>query len=786
MVAKKEKTLVLLDAHAVLHRAFHALPSFTSPSGEPTGALYGFLSMFLKIVSEFNPDYLVVCYDLPEPTFRHIAYDKYKAQRPKMDNELIPQIDKSKEILGFFGVPVYEKAGFEADDVLASIVEQVKNEKGLKTIIVTGDLDTLQLVNKNVGVYAMKKGIKESFLYDPKAVEDRFGFTPKMLPDFKGLRGDPSDNIIGVPGIGEKTATILIQNFGTLENLYKQLDKDESVFEKKGIKSRIINILKENKEEALFSKELAETRNDVPITFSLSGSVWPSGFDAEKIKQFFQDNGFKSLLARLSNKEIISVEEFPKQDKKRENNKPLSEQDEMELKVAFWLLDSRRINPSLGDIFDFVKTDSVNEAKKVLLEQIKQDGLYDLFLNTEKPLIGILSEMSEKGFLLNKPYLKKLSVDYHKKLKVLEKNIWKLAGKEFNINSPSQLSEVLFQEMGISSKGVRKTGTGMFSTRFSELEKVKGAHPIVKDIFSYRELSKLTSTYIDNLPNLTDKESRIHSIFNQTGTVTGRISSSEPNLQNIPTRTDLGRVIRRAFIAPKGCKIAAIDYSQIELRVAASLSGDKKLKEAFLKGEDIHTKVASEVFNVPFEKVDKEMRRRAKIINFGIIYGMGINSLKKNLGCSKQEAETFYNEYFSDFSGMAEYIEKTKKSVEKTGFTKTLLGRRRYLPEINSPVFFLRTEAQRMAVNAPVQGTAADIMKMAMVKVAETLKKDFSDSVKMILQVHDELLFEIKNDTIKEATRVIQETMEKEDILGVPLRVSVLIGDNWGEMKEIN
>ncbi|MBU1091881.1 DNA polymerase I [Patescibacteria group bacterium] len=777
MPSKKEKVLVLLDAHAILHRAFHALPSFTSPTGEPTGALYGFLSMFLKIISELKPDYLVACYDLPEPTFRHIAYEKYKAQRPKMDRELIPQIGKSKEILGFFGVPIYEKAGFEADDVLATIVAQVKKEKELKTIIVTGDLDTLQLVQSGVGVYAMKKGIKEAVLYDTEAVKKRFGFSPKMLPDFKGLRGDPSDNIIGIPGIGEKTAEILIQNFGSLDNIYKKLSKDEESFKKAGITPRIINLLKENKEEAFFSKELAETRGDVPISFSFSGSAWLLDFDAEKIKNFFQENGFRSLLARLPS-EVTG----PKR-KTDTGEGLLSEEQKEELKVAFWLLDSRRVNPSLDDIFNFTKTDSIEDVKKILWQAIKKDNLENLFLNIEMPLIRILSEMSEKGFLLDIPYLKKLSVEYHKKLEKIQSDIWKLAGEEFNINSPKQLSEVLFQKMGISSKGVRRTGQGTLSTRFSELEKIKEAHPIVKEIFLHRELAKLTSTYIDNLPNLTDAESKIHTVFNQTGTVTGRLSSSEPNMQNIPTRTSLGKVVRCAFVAPKGWKIVSFDYSQIELRVAASLSGDKKLKEAFLRGDDIHTKVASEVFNVPFEKVDREMRRRAKIINFGIIYGMGINSLKKNLECSKEEAETFYNEYFSDFSGMGKYMEDTKEKVRENGFAETLFGRRRYLPEIKSPIIFIRKEAERMAINAPIQGTAADIMKIAMVRVDELIKKKFPKSVKMILQVHDELLFEVKDDIIKKATRSIKEEMEKEDSLDAPILVDVLIGDNWGNIK---
>jgi len=782
MVVSQKKTLVLIDSHAILHRAFHALPSFTSPKGEPTGALYGFTAMLLRILKEFEPQYIAACYDLPEPTFRHEFYEKYKAQRPKMDEELVPQIANSKKILTAFGIPFYEKKGFEADDLLASIVEQLKKEKKLKIVIVTGDLDALQLVRPAVNVYMMKKGVRETVLYDEKAVIERFGFQPELLPDFKGLRGDPSDNIPGVSGIGEKTAMILVQNFGSLENVYKKISarggKNKKELERAGVKERIINLLKENEEEALFSKSLAQMRFDVPVSFSVEDSKWSVDFDRQKIEALFWGFGFRSLLQRLP--AVVQNQtdevELPLGSSTSEHSEELKK----EIKVAFWLLDSRRINPNLRDALNHTGASDMEDARKKLVIELKRDGLFELFEKTERPLAGVLQKMTERGALLDTVYLKNLSKDYHGKLDILEEDIWKMAGEKFNINSPQQMASVLFEKMGISPKGLRRTAGGSFSTRFSELEKIKDNHPIIEKIFSYRELSKLTSTYIDNLPKFVGKDARLHASFNQTGTTTGRLSSSEPNLQNIPVKSEFGRAVRRAFVAPIGWKLVSFDYSQIELRVVASLSGDKKLKEAFLRGDDIHAKVASEVFNVPAEKVTGEMRRRAKIINFGIIYGMGINSLKKNLECGREEAESFYAEYMSDFSGVAGYLEKIKKEVSEKGFSETFFKRRRYLPEINSPIDFIRKEAERMAVNAPIQGTAADIIKMAMAALDDV-------GARLIIQVHDELLFEIKDsgDTIKEMATVIKKTMESDKYLDVPLLVDVLAGQNWVDMERI-
>jgi DNA polymerase-1 len=779
----RKKTLVLLDSHAILHRSFHALPNLTSPDGQPTGALYGFSLILLKIIKELKPDYIAACYDLPEPTFRHLLYKEYKAKRPKLATELALQIKRSKEILSAFEVPVYEISGFEADDLLASIVEKLKDRSDLELVIVSGDLDTLQLVGKNVKVYTMRKGVKETSFYDERAVKKRYGFSPEFLPDFKALVGDPSDNIVGVSGIGEKTAVFLIQKFGPIENIYKILKKNRAKMEKAGIKTRLIKILEQGEEEAYFSKTLATARKDAPINFSLPRSSYTLDPNKKKaIGKIFSKLGFRSLLKRIDD---LNSSAFS--GKRKEKVKVINGKKAEELKVAFWLLDSRRINPSLDEIVSFFGASSFEKIEEELIAQLRKDRLLKLFFEIEKPLISVLEKMKKRGILLDTSYLKQLSKDYHHRLDELKEKIWQLAGVSFNLNSPKQLSEVLFKKLKINSSGIRKTGQGMFSTSFDELSKIKESHPVVQELFLYRELAKLVSTYIDALPELVDQENRLHTHFHQTGTTTGRLSSSEPNLQNIPTRTEFGKAVRKAFIASPGFSLLSLDYSQMELRVAAFLSGDEKLKAAFLKNEDIHKRVAAEVFNVPLSMVTSEMRRRAKVINFGIIYGMGINSLKKNLGCTKEEAESFCKEYFNDFSGIARYIEKVKTEARKNGYAETIFGRRRYLPEINSSVGFIRREAERMAVNACIQGTAtADIIKTAMVKIDQFLEaKKLSKEVKMLLQVHDELLFEVKNDILEKAAILIKAVAESSVLIDVPLLTDVKAGPNWLDLEAV-
>jgi len=774
----KVKKLILFDAHAIIHRAYHALPEFATSKGEPTGALYGLSAMLLKIIGDLKPDYLVACFDLPGPTFRHEVYEKYKAGRAKIDDNLLLQLERAKDVFTAFGIPIYSHPGFEADDIIGTIVTILKKDKNTEIIIASGDMDALQLVNdKLVQVYTLKKGINDTILYDEKKVKDRFGFSPALLIDFKGLRGDPSDNIIGVKGIGEKTATTLIQEFGTIENIYKNLNKVK-------VSDRIRTLLKNNEEEALFSKNLATIRTDAPIHFTLP-SEWKENLNLEKLLKLFEELEFRTMGERAKN--LIG------------GNTPTTKtvalvfntDEEKELRLAYWVVDSNMSNPTLEDVLRFTRTKNVGEARKVIDQELDKRKVRKVFEEIEKPAMAVVEAMNKRGVKIDKRVLENLGVKYHKELSGLEKKIWKEAGEDFNINSPKILSEILFTKLNLAGKNQKKTPTGTLTTKESELEKLRDKHPIISFILEYRELSKLLSTYIDAIPPLLDKNSRLHSTFILAGAATGRMSSSNPNLQNIPNKTLLGRAIRNAFVAEKGFKLVSFDYSQIELRIAAILSKDKKLIEIFKSGIDVHAGVAIRVFKVPKEMVDKSMRTKAKAINFGILYGMGINALKTNLGVDRKEAEDFYNKYFETFAGLTAFINKIKNEAKKQGYTETLFGRRRYFEGLKSPLPYVRAQAERMAVNAPIQGTQADLIKIAMKRIDEYIKSEkHDDDTHLILQVHDELVYEVKDSLISEVKKHFKQLMEtilpKEKTLGVPITVETQIGENWGEMKKID
>jgi len=794
---KQAKKLVLFDAHAILHRAYHALPEFTSSKGEPTGGLYGLATMLMRIIGELKPDYMAACYDRPEATFRKEAYEGYKAQRKKADEALIAQMDKSRDIFSAFNIPIYDKAGFEADDIIGTLAEQAKKFPEVEIVIASGDMDTMQLIeDKKVQVYTLKKGISDTILYDETLVRARFGFGPELLPDYKGLRGDPSDNIIGVPGIGEKTATDLIVNFGTIENIYKQLKKNETAFKKAGIKDRMVEILKANEEEALFSKMLATIKRDVSVSFDLSGSHWTEGCDIKKIETTFGNYEFKSLVPRARNLLPEILEEI--EGNENEGEKVKIEYDPLQVKrvgIALWLIDSSKTTPTVEDILDYVdylpeKTSSekfgrakdLDEAEKKIIKQIHDLNLNKVYEEIELPLIPIIDTAEKRGILIDKKYLNNLSKEYHEILSGLEKKIYKEAGKEFNINSPKQLGEILFDELKISVKGLRKTAGGARSTKESELIKMKESHAIIPPILEYREYQKLLSTYIDNIPKMTDENDRLHTSLNQAGTTTGRMSSSNPNLQNIPAREGAGEKIRRAFIATKGHKLVSFDYSQIEMRILAEMSGDEDLIKIFKDGKDIHTAVASRVFNVPESEVTKDMRRQAKVINFGIIYGMGVNALKTNLNTTREEAQKFHDNYFATFPKIREYFDNVISGAYKNGYTETLFGRRRYFPELKSQLPFMRAGAERMAMNAPLQGTAADFVKLAIISVNKELQKlKIIDKVHLLLQIHDELMFEVEDGVVKEIATVIDQAMEGVGKMRVPLTVHFDISERWGE-----
>ena len=790
--------MVLVDSHALIHRAYHALPDFTTASGEPTGALYGLSTMLLRIVSDFNPDYIISCYDRAEKTHRHDSYADYKGTRKKLDDLLITQLNTSREIFEALSISIYDLAGFEADDMLGTIVEKLKGKKDLEIIIASGDMDTLQLVDgEKVKVFTLKKGIKETILYDEKAVFERFGFGPELIPDYKGLRGDPSDNIPGIAGIGDKTATILITTFGSLEKMYKALAKSDEPFKKAGITERIISLLKEGKEEAMFSKMLATIRRDAPIDFAFPEKTFKENVDVAKAEAVFKKFEFRTLGIKL--KEALDEKIVTSKGKKvaglsygEEEIKGVEEKEHhalgREVAVLVSVVDSSVADPTYKDLLEVSGEENEEKAVEALKKRIKTEGLEKVY-ELELSLLPVLEKMEKRGVKIDTKYLAELSKKYHKTLDQLAKDIFKYAGGEFNINSPKQLGEVLFDKLNLTAKGMKKTAGGARSTKESELNKLKDSHPIISLILEHRELNKLLSTYIDSIPKLVDETRRLHTRFLSIGAVTGRMASINPNLQNIPIKTELGRAIRNGFVAEKSHNFVSFDYSQFELRIAAFLSGDKKLISIFKEGLDVHSAVSSQVFKVPLDKVTSDMRRKAKVINFGILYGMGVNALRANLGSTKEEAETFMKEYFKTYPALADFIENMKEETKKKGYTTTLFGRRRYFPDIKSKLPYLRASAERMAVNAPIQGTQADLIKVAMVRIDEYLKKEkLEDKVHLLIQVHDELDYEIHesvgNDVPKQIKKLMEQVLTMEESKGVPIVANGKMGCSWGELDK--
>ena len=870
---------VIIDSNAIIHRAFHALPPFTAQDGSPTGAVYGFTSILLRILKELKPDYIAAAFDTAAPTFRHAAYEKYKAQRERAPDELYEQFPKTKEVLRAFAIPVLEKEGFEADDIIGTLAKTIpKKDAKAEVIIVTGDMDALQLVNECVSVFTMRKGVTDTVLYDKKAVFDRFGFGPETLIDYKALRGDPSDNIPGVRGIGEKTATDLLKKYKTLEKIYELLEKGK-LKEPPGI----IEKLTASKNDAFLSKNLATIETGLDIKFSPAKTVQPDAKAMNDIAEVFERFGFKSFLARMA-------PEKSKQEKETNSTLPFSEhiqkntaqtiterstllkffknksvalffdEDEHVLFVSDGEVTVRSTMELLSGapndeispiqtcekiIFDakpfikqlLAKTGTVLEKKffditiagfllstvpkditperllaahmnefvsggpemwlhhffrlrKILEKKLKDENAWYIFSEMELPLIPILSQMENRGIKVEKEPLKKMGSILKKRLEVITKEIHTDAGEKFNINSTQKLAYILFDklEIGKDIHKFKKTPGGKISTDEEQLEDVKLLHPVIPKVLEYRELMKLKSAYADSLPKLIQDDGRIHTLYNQTRTATGRLSSEEPNLQHIPIKTSLGKEIRRAFVADAGFTFVSFDYSQLELRIAAELAGDQKMLEAFSRDLDIHALTASEVNNVPIEKVTPEMRRAAKILNFGILYGMGMRAFARGSGFSEAQAKKFYEEYFRGFSGIRRYIDETIKSAKKNGFVQTRFGRRRYFPGITGGGFRQERETERMAINMPIQGTAADVVKLAMVEVSKTLKRSYSDSenaVRLLLQIHDELLFEIaeSEEIIEKAIKDIRRAMESVWNGRVYLSVDVKSGKNWADLK---
>jgi len=733
-MAEKKKRLLLIDANSLIHRAFHALPPLSTPAGEMVNAVYGFCLAFFKAQKEFKPDYIAAAFDVAAPTFRDKKFKAYKAKREKAPDELYNQMPLVKRVLAAFHVPVYEKEGFEADDIIGTISLQAPRKQvqpPLETIIVSGDADVFQLVDERTKAYTLRKGIQDSVLYDEKAVEKRFGgLRPEQLIDYKALRGDPSDNIPGVTGIGEKTAIALLLQFGSLENIYRELQENTKTAQ--SVRPKLRDMLLQYKDQAFMSRELAQIERHVPVAFKLSDLAWKA-FDEKEVEQLFRSFGFRTLILRLP--------ELHGGKKKQEKGQ--------------------------------------EEDQLAVIEQLARDGVLSKEIaEVERQLTPVLRAMEKTGIAIDKEHFAALEKDMRKDLARAESKIFELAESVFNVSSPKQLSVVLFEKLQLSPKGMHKTPGGIVSTASPELEKIKSLHPIIQEVLNFRELSKLLNTYVVPLPLLADKKARVHTHFEQFGAETGRLSSVSPNLQNIPLQGEWGKKVRGGFVSAQGNLLVSFDYSQMELRLACHIAKEEKMQKIFQAQKDIHRMTASEVFGIPAQEVSDEMRYRAKALNFGVLYGMGAKGFAESAKIPLEEAQQFIDDYFMRFPKIAAYIEQTKEFVKEKEYAETLFGRRRYLPDIHSFTPPIRAAAERAAINFPIQGAAADIMKMAMVKVFQECE---SAKCRMLLQIHDELLFEVTDDIVKESALKIQTIMEEIVSLSVPLLVLVKTGVNWKE-----
>ncbi len=890
--------LILFDGHALVHRAFHALPPLSvGRTGEPTGAVYGFVLMLLKVIQDFKPTHWAIAFDRPTPTFRHLEFEEYKAQRPKAPDELVRQFGRVREVADAFNIPVFELDGYEADDVLGTISRQASAE-GMDTIIVSGDNDELQLVSPKVKVLLPQRRFEEAAtLYDDATVRNKYGIAPEQLPDFKGLKGDPSDNIPGVTGIGDKTATRLIQQFGTVEGLYEHLNEVAP--------EKLQNTLRAGEAQARQGKRLTTIVTEVPLNFKLAGCRM-TPYDRGKLLPLFRDLEFFRLLDRLpelGETDVAKESSSPFMDKGYVVVSTVSALEEVMGKLfandvlvihlvlqpregaaaeitgmalaapsgeAYYLplgyggLDYRqtlgRLQPLLAEArmakvghdvkeimnrlmdhgielrnleFDTMiaayllgekslglkalalgklgvditpsaelisskrglliednlpqvaraactEAAAIGRLRPLLRRDLEERGLLKLFNEVEMPLAPVLARIEQNGVALDVDLFREMSQSLGKQLLRLEEQIYGFAGHRFNINSPQQLGGVLFAELKLP--GSKKTKSG-YSTEASVLEGLKDGYPIVNLILEYRQLMKLKSTYIDALPAMINpKTGRLHTSFNQAATATGRLSSSDPNLQNIPIRGDLGNQVRRAFIAAPNWLLVSADYSQIELRILAHLSRDAGLRASFKEDKDIHAATASEVFGVSLAEVTPDMRRIAKVVNFGVAYGMSDYGLEQATELSRDQAARFIASYFERYPGVKDYIESTKRVARDRGYVETLLGRRRYISDLGSSNRQVREAAERMAINMPVQGTAADIIKVAMVNLQREMNER-GMMAKMILQVHDELLLEVPQGELDQARSLVEEKMSQAVELSVPLKVDVKAGQNWGEME---
>jgi len=804
------KKLLLIDAHSLIYRSFHALPPLTSPEGEPIGAVYGLASTLLKTLQEEDPDYVAAAFDRPETTFRKEMFEEYKAHRPEAPDDLISQIEKSRELFVKFGIPVFEMAGYEGDDIIGTLVKKM-GSKPVRITILTGDLDTLQLVQGNrVAVKTPRKGVSDIKEYNERAVEERFGIPPKRMIDYKGLVGDSSDNIPGVSGVGPKTALKILEKWDTVEKAFANVKEDDPLFKK----------MEGQKDIAFLSKKLATISDSVPISVHLEDLEY-KGIDEEKLASYLKSMEFSSLVNRiekmvrdaskssrgpsLPDHRIVDSSENAREAYEKGGNLLVSYEWKrvlknfpqkvrdlprrlFDLKIAAWLIDS---DAESFDLEKLVKDYGIREKEgsaleplfRVLYTKLKEYELLKLAEEVEFPLISVLAEMEIEGVRIDKEHLLSLKRAIEEDMKECESEIYRLAGSEFNVRSPQQVSEILFDRLNIHPRKKRTTKTGLKSTAESVLLSLKEEHEIIPLILRFRENEKIRSTYVEPILSFAEKKGEVHTSFVQTGTGTGRLSSEKPNLQNIPQESKWSGDLRSSFIANEGWSFVSFDYSQLELRLLAHVSSDEKLKSAFRNGKDIHALTASQIFNISTESVSPPLRRVAKTLNFGIIYGMGARAFSETSKITVPEAKKFIDEYFAKFSRVKEWQESVKSEAQKMGYVTTETGRRRWFQRGDNPR--IASEIDRAAVNMIIQGLGADILKMAMVQSASLLKEKgvFRKKAKPVLSIHDELIFEISDDILEEIIPPLREVFETAYPLEVPLSVETKKGKSLGNME---
>lgn len=865
------KKLLILDSNSILNRAFYGVRYLSAKDGTPTNAIYGFLNILLKLIKEQEPDYICAAFDVKAPTFRHKQYEGYKAQRKPMPEGLAAQMPLAKDVLRAMGVTILEKEGYEADDIIGTVA-RLCEESEISCFIATGDKDDLQLASDKTKVIltVTKSGYNETIIYDDKAVKEKYHVTPTEFIDVKALMGDPSDNIPGVKGVGEKTAMSLIEKHHSIEYIYENIDDI-------GLKGTMLQKMKDGREMAFMSKELATINRNTPIEFNAEECVFDGFENNGELYEILKRLELNSIIKKLDlsggdnvkeNEDIFKDFSYQVGDKNMisgdkvtvvldfdgdnissaavgagNNAVVLNEQDDIkelleddsiakvmfDVKEAIVKLNGRidiknisddtaiaayLVDPAKNEytieklaseyfgtviekpevkqlsLLDDVETDRSEYLAKCAValgvlnerigDKIKENGQEKLYQEVELPLVTVLAHLEINGFLVDDHQLKEFADKLGEKIDALTNEIYMLAGEEFNINSPKQLGVILFEKLEL--KPVKKTKTG-YATNADVLEKLRDKHPIVNFIMEYRQLAKLKSTYCDGLRAVVNPNThRIHSVFTQTVTVTGRLSSTEPNLQNIPTRTELGREIRKMFVAKEGYVLVDADYSQIELRVLAHIANDETMINAFRNNEDIHAVTASQVLGIPLEDVTKEQRSSAKAVNFGIVYGIGEFSLAQDLHISVKEAKAYIESYLEKYHGVRNYMESIKEQAKKDGYVKTMLNRIRYIPELKSPNYNIRQFGERVALNTPIQGTAADIIKLAMVRVDNRLINEGLKS-KLILQVHDELIVEAHKDEVDKVKQILSEEMQSAMELNVPLKVDMSTGHSWYDAK---